>query len=88
MSSGNDTFAKQGKEYKAKGDKIKSGSFFGNLFGSKEQREDDAKELYLKAANCFKLAEDKYSAAEMYLKCAEMEDNMAFRAGHFKETGN
>lgn len=87
MNSGGN-FAKQGAEYKTKGDKIKTGSFFGNIFGSKEQRNDDAKELYLKAANCFKLAEDKYSAAEMYLKCADMEDNMAFKAGHLKEAGN
>lgn len=45
MSSGGN-FAKQGAEYKTKGDKIKTGSFFGNIFGSKEQRNDDAKELY------------------------------------------
>lgn len=24
----------------------------------------------------------------MYLKCADMEDNMAFKAGHLKEAGN
>ena len=29
-----------------KADKTKNGSFFGNLFGSKEQRMDDAKDLY------------------------------------------
>jgi len=71
-----------------KADKTKNGSFFGNLFGSKEQRMDDAKDLYGKAANCFKLAEDKYKAAEVYLKCADMEDNMAFKAGHYKEAGH
>jgi hypothetical protein len=44
-------------------------------------------ELYLKAANCFKLAEDKYKAAEVYIKCADMEENMAQKANHFKEAG-
>ena len=72
----------------AKANKTKSGSFFGNIFGSKDQRNDDARELYLKAANCFKLAEDKYKAAEMYIKCADMEDNMAQKASHYKEAGN
>jgi hypothetical protein len=38
--------------------------------------------------NRFKLAEDKYKAAEMYLKCADMEDNMAQKAGHYKEAGH
>jgi hypothetical protein len=46
MSSGNNTFAKQGQEYLAKANKTKSGSFFGNLFGSKEQRLDEARDLY------------------------------------------
>ena len=56
------------------------------MFGaSKEDRKSDACDLYKKAANCFKLAEDKYQASDMYLKCAEMEENPAAKANHFKE---
>jgi len=52
------------------------GSFFGNLFGSKGDRMFDAKDFYGKAANCYKLGALKYEAAEMFLKCADMEDGM------------
>jgi hypothetical protein len=63
------------------------GSFFGNLFGSKDQRKDDALDLYKKSANSYKLAEEKSLAVEMYMKCAGLEDNLAFKAGYYKEAG-
>jgi len=84
-AGGNSMFAKQGQEFKDKADKTLSGSFFSNLFGSKDDRKSDAKDLYLKAANCFKLAEDKYQAVDMYLKCVEMEENPSQKGNHFKE---
>jgi hypothetical protein len=61
------------------------GSFFGNLFGSKSDRMFDAKDFYGKAANCYKLGALKYEAAEMFLKCADMEDGMGQKATHIKE---
>jgi len=70
-----DNFAGKAAQLKAKGDKTLKGSFFGNFLSGKGERADEAKELYSQAANCYKYAEDYYSAIEMYLKCAECEDD-------------
>jgi hypothetical protein len=41
--------------------------------------------LYSKAANCYKLGQDKYGAAEMFMKCADMEEGQSGKAGQLKE---
>ena len=45
----------------------------------------DAKDLYAKAANCYKLGALKYEAADMFLKCAEFEEGMGQKATYIKE---
>ena len=39
-------FIGKAAELRAKGDATMKGSFLGNLFGSKQDRKDEAKELY------------------------------------------
>ena len=39
-----------------KAEKVQKGSFFGNFAKSKQDRNDEAKDLYIQAANCFKLS--------------------------------
>jgi len=49
--------------------------FIGKLFGgkSKEERMDEAKELFEKAANSYKLGDDFFNAGVCYDKCADIE---------------
>ena len=78
-------FIAKAAEFKAKGDQALKGSFFGNLFGAKKDRQDDAKDLYNQAANCFKHAREPEQAVEMYIKCIECEGDEGFKANYYKE---
>lgn len=52
------TFITKAKELEARAEKTMKGSFFGNLMKGKQDRADEAKDLYLQAANCYKLSQD------------------------------
>ncbi len=68
MSGAEKKFIEDGKKFLAKGDKelkritifsllpTTLAGFFTKLFSNAEERKDNAKEDYQKAANCFKLA--------------------------------
>lgn len=47
------------------------GGFFKNLMSSKEDRVDEAKELFQQAANCYKLSKDFEKAVAALLRCIE-----------------
>jgi hypothetical protein len=47
------------------------GGFFKNLMSSKEDRVDEAKELFQQAANCYKLSKDFEKAVAAFLRCIE-----------------
>lgn len=70
---GKNEYLKSARENEEKADKKAKGSFFKNLFSSKGERLDDARDLYEKAANSYKLANNWEKAGEMYKKCAECE---------------
>ena len=78
-------FVVKAAELRSKGDAALKGSFFGNFFASKQDRKDEAKELYQQAANCYKHAKDHKQALEMYMRCVECEADDGFKAGFFKE---
>ena len=63
---GKGNYVKSAKENEEKADKKIKGSFFKNLFSSKSERFDDARDLYEKAANSYKLAGEWKKAGEMY----------------------
>lgn len=68
----------EAQQYRAQAEKKMSGGgagFLGKLFGgkSKEERLDEAKELFEKAANSYKLADDFFNAGVCLDKCAEIE---------------
>lgn len=67
------SYLRSAQENEAKADKKAKGSFFKNIFSSKGERLDDARDLYEKAANSYKLANAWEKAGEMYKKCAEWE---------------
>ena len=54
----------------------------------KQDRNDDAKDLYLNAANCWKLAQQFDKAYECYMKCVECEEDESDAAPHFREAAN
>ena len=68
----------EAQQYRAQAEKKMSGGgagFLGKLFGgkSKEERLDEAKELFEKAANSYKLGDDFFNAGVCLDKCAEIE---------------
>lgn len=71
MESSN--YLRAAKENETKANKKAKGSFFKNLFSSKGERLDDARDLYEKAANSYKLANEWQKAGEMYKNCADCE---------------
>lgn len=77
---GGGNYLRAAQENEEKADKKAKGSFFKNMFSSKGERLDEARDLYEKAANSYKLANKWEKAGEMYKKCAECEkqtDGMA-----------
>ena len=55
---------------------------------TKQDRADEAKDLYLQAANCFKLGQDMDNALKCYEKCIECEESEADCAAHYREAAN
>jgi len=68
-----------------KGEAALKGSFFGNLMKGKTERQDDAKEFFSQAANCYKLDKKLEESVEMYLKCAECESEEGFKANFYRD---
>ena len=66
-------------------EKAIKGSFFGNFMRGKQDRSDEAKELYLQAANCYKLSSDFEKALMCYEKCIACEESEADAAAHYRE---
>lgn len=64
------------------------GGFFKNLMSQKQDRVDEAKELYAQAANCFKLCAMWAKAAECYKKCIDCEESEGDRASHYLDLAN
>lgn len=50
------SFQTKAIDFQKKAEKHQKGSFFGNFMRGKQDRNDEAKDLYLNAANCWKLA--------------------------------
>lgn len=82
---GESGFAKRAAEFKAKGEAALKGGFFSNLTKSKSDRMDEAKEYFQQAANCYKHSHNHRAAMEMYLRCAECEDQESFRANFIRD---
>lgn len=85
VEAANVNFVVKAAELRGKADVLLKGGFFSNFFNSKQDRRDDAKELYQQAANCYKHAKDPQQALDMYIKCIECEQDDGFKAGYFKE---
>ena len=81
-------FTKKAEDLYAKAEKMYKGSFFGNLMKGQQDRADDAKDLYLQAANCFKLSGDFENALKCYEKCIACEENESDSAPHYREAAN
>lgn len=68
--------------------KIK-GSFFGNIFNSQSTRYEEGLDLYVKAANMFKLAKNWEKAGECFEKCGEIEEKLdSDPASHYLEASH
>lgn len=52
---------------------------------SKSDRENEAKELFQQAANCYKAGNDRESAVECLMLCIECEPENLFKAGTLSE---
>lgn len=61
-------YIQSAREFETKADKKSKGSFFKNFFSSKSERLDEARDLFEKAANNYKLASEWEKAGEMYKK--------------------
>ena len=83
--SANNNFIIKASELRTKADATLKGGFFSNFFAHKQDRKDEAKELYQQAANCYKHARDPEQAVAMYMKCIECEADDGFKASHYKE---
>lgn len=60
----------------------------GNLWRGKADRADEAKDLYLQAANCYKLSNDFKSALKCYEMAIQCEENEADAAPHYREAAS
>ena len=80
----NSDFKAKAMELEKRATKTQKGSFFGNLTKGKADRADEAKELYLQAANCYKLQDDHESALRCYLQCIKCEESEQDAAPHYR----
>lgn len=78
-------FKSKAVELERRATKSLKGSFLGNLMKGKGDRQEDAKDLYIQAANCYKLNEDMDSALRCYQRCIECEATEQDAAPHYKE---
>jgi alpha-soluble NSF attachment protein len=67
-----DKYLKNGEKEVKKAEKALKGTFFGNIFGSKDEKIDKAQEHYEKAINQYKLGKQWEKCAEIYLECAKL----------------
>ena len=81
----NTNFLNKAKDLVAKGEKTQKGSFFGNMSSSKADRNDDAKDLFVQAANCYLLATDYENAIACYERCIKCETSEEDRAPHYRD---
>lgn len=81
-------FGQRAHDLIEKANKTLKGSFFGNFTRSKQDRADEAKDLYLQAANCFKLTGDWKNALSAYEHAIKCEESEADAAPHFREAAN
>ena len=82
---GGANFIVKASELRTKADQTMKGGFFSNMFSAKQDRLDEAKDLYSQAANCYKHAKDPDQAVQMYMKCIECESDDGFKANYYKE---
>ena len=85
---GSSKFGEKARDLYSKAEKTLKGSFFGNLTKGKQDRADDAKDLFLQAANCYKLAQDMENAYNCYQRCIDCEESEQDAAAHYKEAAN
>ena len=82
------SFEAKGLEFKRKADKVLKGSFLGNFMRGKQDRADEAKDLYQQAANCYKLAQNFDEALNCYQKCIECEEKETDAAPYYRDAAN
>ena len=68
-------FIKKGDDFRQEAAARLKGSFFGNFMSSKADRQEQAKELYQQAANCYKAGRDPEQAVECMMLCLELEQD-------------
>ncbi len=76
---------KNADQFKTEADAKRKGGFFGNFFNSKEDRDNEAKELYKQAANCYKAGGDRDSAIDCLLLCVQCEPEPQPKASYLGE---
>jgi len=87
----NTNFSAKGDELYAKAEKkLKGGGgIIGSLFGqSKADRQDEAKELFQQAANCYKMSKNWERAVDSYMRCAQCEPEEADGATYLLEAAH
>ena len=62
---------------------MSGGSFFKKLFGSKEDWLEEARDLYEKAANSYKLGDKFDEAGHCYEQCADIEKQLDGMPGNY-----
>jgi hypothetical protein len=55
------------------------------MMTSKQDRDQEAKELYQQASNCYKTANDRDSAVECLMLCIDCETQDSIKADHLSE---
>ena len=86
-----DNYAKRAKEAFLQAEKKLKPSVFGKIFSNKDDRIDEATDLYKQAANFYRLAKDcnhyiVQNSALAFGKCAECKPDEA--ANYYSEAGN
>ena len=77
-------FVIEANKFKAEADKkMSGGSFFKKLFGSKEDWLEEARDLYEKAANSYKLGDKFDEAGHCYEQCADIEKQLDGMPGNY-----
>ena len=85
MVSSLGNFASRALDLRNKADATLKGGFLSRMFGSKQDRADEAKDLYVQAANAYKHSKDPENAVEMYMKCIECEPDDGFKANFYRD---
>lgn len=78
-------FRQKAVDFENQAEKVLKGSFFGNLSRSKQDRKDEAKDIFKQAANSYKLCKDYDSAVRCFQKCISCEENETDTAEFYRE---